>query len=53
MCIPIIAIISEFGQLLGIISGTFDSIDLLFYFLGSILPLIIFKNSLTYNLNQK
>ncbi len=41
---PIISILSEVGQLLNIIPGTFDFIDLFFYVLGFISPLLIFTN---------
>lgn len=47
---PIISILSEVGQLLNIFPGTFDLIDLIFYVLGFISPLLIFTNHLT---NQK
>ena len=42
---PTIAITLEFGQLLNIFSGTFDSLDLLFYFCGSGLPFLIFNQN--------
>ena len=44
--IPFIAISSEFGQLFGIVSGTFDAVDLTFYFIGAISPFIFFTNNL-------
>ena len=47
--IPLIAIFSEIFQIFGIISGTFDIIDLSFYLLGFILPFIIFRKQLNYN----
>ena len=47
--IPIIAIFSEIFQIFGIISGTFDIIDLSFYLLGFILPFVIFRKQLNYN----
>ena len=43
--IPISAIISELGQMTKYINGTFDILDLVFYFLGMSLPFILFKNS--------
>lgn len=47
---PILAIASELGQLLNLIPGTFDIIDLIFYILGTIMPLIIYnKQSSTFN----
>lgn len=48
--VPLISIISELGQILKIIPGTFDIIDLLMYLLGTILPFIIYKKSITNNL---
>lgn len=48
---PIFAIASEVGQLLSLIPGTFDIIDLIFYILGTIIPLIIYnKQSLNIKL---
>ena len=41
--IPIIAIFSEIGQALQFIPGTYDTTDLIFYGLGTILPLIIYN----------
>jgi len=40
--IPIFIILSEFGQLLNIVPGTFDLVDILLYSLGAILPILIF-----------
>lgn len=54
--IPTIAILSEFFQLLNIISGTFDLLDLLFYTLGTLFPIIFYlkTNKLNiYNYEQK
>jgi hypothetical protein len=48
--VPLISIISELGQINKIIPGTFDIIDLLMYLLGTILPFIIYKKSITNNL---
>ena len=47
--IPFIAIFSEIFQIFGLVSGTFDIIDLSFYLLGFILPFIIFRRQLNYN----
>lgn len=44
--IPLISILSEFGQLIKIVPGTFDSIDLLFYISGTLIPFIIYKNEI-------
>lgn len=43
---PLLAISSELGQLLGLIPGTFDIVDLILYLLGMTLPFIFFKNSI-------
>lgn len=48
--IPLIAILSEIGQLMHIVPGTFDILDLLMYLLGTALPFIIYKKSITINL---
>lgn len=48
--IPILSIISELGQLAKLIPGTFDFSDLLMYLLGTILPFIIYRKSITLNL---
>lgn len=45
--VPILAIVSEIGQLTALIPGTFDTIDIIMYLLGSISPFIIFKKLLT------
>ena len=47
LLVPAIAIVSEFGQLFGIVPGTFDIFDLTFYLGGTILPILIFTNSKT------
>ena len=47
LLVPTIAIVSEIGQLFGIIPGTFDIVDLTFYLGGTILPILIFTNSKT------
>lgn len=38
--IPLIAVISELGQKIKIISGTYDQTDLLFYFIGFVTPIL-------------
>jgi hypothetical protein len=43
---PLISIFSEVGQLLNIIPGTFDLMDLIFYVSGATLPVLIFTNHL-------
>lgn len=48
--VPFIAICSELGQFIGFIQGTFDFLDIVFYMMGTILPLLLFKQSITYNL---
>lgn len=51
--IPLVAVVSEIGQKIKIVPGTFDKLDLLFYVIGFIAPIIFsiktidFKN---YNL---
>jgi hypothetical protein len=47
--LPMIAILSEMGQLLQIVPGTFDIIDFVFYVAGSFLPFVIFRKSETAN----
>lgn len=41
--IPIIGLFSEFGQYFGLVSGTFDIIDVLLYLLCSLTPFIILE----------
>ncbi len=48
LSIPMVAILSEIGQFFEIVPGTFDIFDLLFYILGTILPILIFTNSKKY-----
>ncbi len=48
--IPLIAFFSELGQFTGFVQGTFDTVDLAFYIIGSFMPLLLFKQSITYNL---
>jgi hypothetical protein len=47
-----VGIISEVGQLFGIINGTFDLLDILFYSIGGLLSTLIFINSNS-NKNEK
>ena len=47
LLLPTVAITSEIGQLFAIVPGTFDVLDLTFYLLGTILPILIFNNSKT------
>jgi len=42
---PAIAVLIEFGQLFSIVSGTFDILDLAFYLIGTVFPILIFTNS--------
>lgn len=51
--IPLVAIISEVGQSLGMIRGTFDFSDLLFYILGFILPIIFSHKNLKLKYYEK
>tara|TARA_B110000027_G_C15877869_1_gene194055 strand:- start:14 stop:496 length:483 start_codon:yes stop_codon:yes gene_type:complete len=41
--VPILAIFSELGQINNFIPGTFDTIDLLFYIFGLLIPIFLFK----------
>ena len=45
LLVPAIAVLIEFGQLFHIVSGTFDILDLTFYLVGAVLPILIFTNS--------
>lgn len=47
LLVPMVAIFSEIGQLFEIVPGTFDIFDLIFYLLGTVLPILIFTNSKT------
>lgn len=44
LIISFIAITSEVFQCIGVIRGTFDFLDLFFYFLGTFIPLFFTKN---------
>ncbi|MNQ59568.1 hypothetical protein D3C85_738190 [compost metagenome] len=50
--VPTISIISELGQIIKIVPGTFDIIDLLMYLLGTLLPFLIYQKSITINLKH-
>ena len=43
--LPMIAILSEMGQLFQVVPGTFDIIDIVFYVAGSFLPFVIFRKN--------
>ena len=45
LLVPLIAVFSEIGQLIKVIPGTFDIIDLGFYLLGTALPILIFSKT--------
>ena len=49
-CIPFAAISSEALQFLKLIPGTYDNMDLIMYLLGTGLPFIIYKKTITTNL---
>ncbi len=53
LIIPLISLVSELGQLTNFVPGTFDFSDLLVYFLGTILPFIIYRKSITLNLKHQ
>ncbi|MFA8300353.1 MAG: hypothetical protein ACEPOV_09345 [Hyphomicrobiales bacterium] len=40
---PVVILLYEFGQLWGYVSGTFDLMDLFFYFIGIALPFLIYQ----------
>ena len=44
LLVPVVAILCEFGQLFNCISGTFDVVDIIFYILGTCLPILIYTN---------
>jgi hypothetical protein len=44
LSVPTIAIVSEIGQWFGIVPGTFDVFDLLFYLAGTVFPILLFTN---------
>jgi len=50
--LPLVALLSEIGQSISIIPGTFDWIDLTMYLFGFILPFIKSKKSITIKLQQ-
>lgn len=52
--LPSIAIVSEVGQLFQLLPGTFDLVDILFYALGTLTPLKIYKPNIpTFQTNTK
>ena len=46
LLVPMVAIFSEIGQLFEIVPGTFDILDLTFYLGGTLLPILIYTNSI-------
>ncbi|SUX43454.1 hypothetical protein [Chryseobacterium indoltheticum] len=48
LLIPLIAIISEIGQKIKIVSGTYDHYDLLFYIMGFIMPIAFFTKTINF-----
>ena len=53
LLLPILAISSEIGQFFGIVPGTFDIIDLIFYTAGSVLPILFFTTLTQINYHEK
>lgn len=52
--ISIVSIGSEIGQWLGLVQGTFDITDVLFYTIGSFFPFLIFRQKINFNfINNK
>jgi hypothetical protein len=45
--IPLYAVIHEIGQFFQVVSGTFDSTDMLFFMAGTFMPFILFSNHIT------
>ncbi|MGX7666060.1 hypothetical protein [Flavobacterium pedocola] len=41
--VPVIAVLSEAGQFFKIIPGTFDWMDVIMYFVGTLFPFVIFR----------
>lgn len=50
--VPIISIMSELGQIIKIVPGTFDITDLAMYLSGTLLPFLIYQKSITINLKH-
>ena len=50
---PILGIAPEFGQKIGIVSGTFDLVDLLFIIIASILPFLNLKKYFKGGINNE
>jgi hypothetical protein len=48
--IPMIGLFSEFGQYFGLVSGTFDLVDILLYLVCSLIPLIILNKIIKYEI---
>ena len=46
--LPLIALFSEFGQLVNLIPGTYDAIDVVLYIVGLIMPILFFKSSIKF-----
>lgn len=54
LLIPTIAILSELFQLINIVPGTFDLLDIIFYFFGFFLPFfLILKNNNSKNIQYE
>jgi len=51
--LPLYAFYTEFGQFFGFVSGTFDFLDLFFYFLGCLFPFILYTRKIKFNFNSK
>lgn len=47
LIVPLIAIVSEIGQLIKLVPGTFDIVDICFYLSGTIVPILLFANPKT------
>lgn len=45
LIMPISIILHEFGQLIGLFSGRFDKLDLLFYIFGTLVPFLLIKTN--------
>ena len=52
LSVPTIGIVSEIGQLAGIVTGTFDIFYLTFYLGGIVLPILIFTNLITFKTDE-
>tara|TARA_B100001564_G_scaffold285015_1_gene247863 strand:+ start:332 stop:778 length:447 start_codon:yes stop_codon:yes gene_type:complete len=47
LLVPAIAVLTELGQLFLVVPGTFDKLDIIFYILSTIIPILIFTSSKT------